>query len=253
MNHTLRRAYIAAVLVFFYLPVVVLILYSFNNAHYSLLWHGFTWHWYGVLFADTALWSATLHSFYLATLAATVATLMGTLAAISLVRQKFYGKQLLYGSLFALIICPDIVIGIALLILFNIGKLQLGFWSLLFSHITFCIPFVVLTVYSRMTTIETNLFEAAYDLGASEFILLSRIIFPLLAPAIMAAFLLTFTLSFDDVIISYFVSGPSFPILPLKIFSLVKQGTTPEMNALCSLIFLLTITVVLVAHQALKK
>jgi len=104
-----------------------------------------------------------------------------------------------------------------------------------------------------MTTLEVNLFEAAYDLGASEFVLFVRIIFPLLAPAIMAAFLLTFTLSFDDVIISYFVAGPSFPILPLKIFSLVKQGTTPEMNALCSLVFLLTITVVFIAHQALKK
>ena len=143
--------------------------------------------------------------------------------------------------------------GIALLILFASLHITLGFWTLLLAHITFCIPFVVVTILSRITGTDKNLFEAAKDLGANDFIVFSKIIVPMLIPGIVAAWLLSFTLSFDDVVISTFVSGPDFQILPLYIFSQVKLGVTPELNALCSVILLLTVVMALIAQMVLKK
>src|SRR6185437_5478793 len=149
--------------------------------------------------------------------------------------------KILHGLIFILIISPDIVTGISLLILFSALKMPLGFWSLLLSHITFCIPFVTVTVYSRLTEHDKNLVEAAKDLGATESIIFTRILVPLLWPAIISGWLLSFTLSMDDVIISFFVTGPEFDVLPLKIFSMVRVGVKPEVNALCSIMFAITL------------
>lgn len=134
--------------------------------------------------------------------------------------------------------------GISLLILFFLLKMRLGFWSLLLSHITFCIPFVAVTVYSRLSGLDKNVFEAARDLGANDFMSFRRIIIPMLWPAILAGWLLSFTLSLDDVIISFFVTGPDFQILPLYIYSLVRIGLKPELNALCSVMFAITLFIV---------
>jgi spermidine/putrescine transport system permease protein len=132
-------------------------------------------------------------------------------------------------------------------------KISLGFWSLLLAHITFCIPFVVVTVYSRMASFDNNIFEAAKDLGAKDLIIFSRIVLPLLWPALLAGWLLSFTLSLDDVIISYFVTGPGFEILPLKIYSMVRLGVKPEINALCTVTFALTLFLVVLSQLALRK
>jgi spermidine/putrescine transport system permease protein len=148
---------------------------------------------------------------------------------------------------------PDIVLGISLLLLFSFFHINLGFTSLFLAHVTFCLPFVIITVYTRLTGIDKNIFEAAKDLGANEFIILLKITLPLLLPAIIASWLLSFTLSFDDVMISYFVAGPSFEILPLKIYSMARIGVKPELNALCSMIFLITLLVVVSAQFALRK
>lgn len=253
MNRITSFAYLAAVYLFFYFPIAVLIVYSFNDASYSLLWHGFTLDWYKELFADTDLQSVAWHSLSIGVLAATFATILGTLAAVSLYRYRFSGKQLLHALLFIMIVSPDIVMAISLLILFSTLKTALGFWTLLLSHITFCMPFVAVTVYSRITGLDKNIFEAAKDLGASDFTTLTRIIVPLLWPAIFAGWLLSFTLSLDDVIISFFVTGPDFDILPLKIFSMVKLGVKPELNALCSVMFGFTLLIVLMSQMVLKK
>lgn len=253
MKKLLRNSYLSLIYLFFYIPLGVLILYSFNDAHYSLLWQGFTLEWYKTLFKNTDLWIAAGHSLVLGIFAASIATVIGTLASISLYRYRFFGKNLLHGLIFILILAPDIILGIALLILFNLTDISLGFISLLIAHITFCIPFVVVTVYSRITSLDKYLFEAAQDLGASDLRIIGRIIIPLLWPALLAAFLLSFTLSFDDVIVSYFVAGPSFEILPLKIYSLVRSGIKPEINALCTIIFAITITLVMLAHLTLRK
>lgn len=245
--------YLGLIYLFFYTPIIVLIVYSFNNAQYSLLWHGFTFEWYTELFNDRDLWVATGHSFVLALAAATLATYLGLVTAVSLYRYRFFGRQFLNGLIFILILTPEIVTGAALLILFTCFNLPLGFLTLLLAHVSFCIPFVVVTLYSRLVSFDKNIFEAAKDLGAADGLIFRRIILPLLWPAIFAGWLLSFTLSLDDVIISYFVTGPEFEILPLRIYSLVRSGIKPEINALCSVLFCITLMLVVLSQLALRK
>lgn len=253
MKHLPSISYLTGIYLFFYIPIIILMIYSFNSAQYSLLWHGFSLRWYRELLTDADLWIAVSHSLALGITAATVAMCIGGLTAISLYRYDFFGQQLLNGLIFILILSPDIVMGISLLILFSFIKLTLGFWSLLLAHITFCIPFVVVTVYSRMASFDEYIFEAAKDLGARDWVILTRIILPLLWPALLAGWLLSFTLSIDDVIISYFVAGPDFEILPLKIYSMVRLGVKPEINALCTVTFTLTLLLVVLSQLMLRK
>lgn len=253
MKNIRAGSYLTAIYLFFYIPIIVLIIYSFNNAEFSLLWHGFSIRWYQELFSDTDLWIAVLHSLLLGVAAASIAMCIGGLAAVSLYRYQFMGRKALYGLIFILILSPDIVMGISLLILFSLIKVPLGFFSLLLAHVTFCIPFVVVTVYSRIVSFDHSIFEAAKDLGATDTVIFSRILLPLLWPALLAGWLLSFTLSLDDVIISYFVAGPDFEILPLKIYSMVRIGVKPEINALCSITFLLTLLLILLSHILLRK
>ena len=145
------------------------------------------------------------------------------------------------------------IVVVPLLILFTFLQLKLGFISLLLAHVSFCIPFVVVTTYSRLVSFDKNIFEAAKDLGAGDFLILRKIIFPLLWPALFASWLLSFTLSLDDVIISYFVAGPEFQILPLQIYSMVKAGIKPEINALCSVLFCITVALIILSQFALRK
>ena len=253
MNRLAKFSYLAAIYCFLYFPIILLIIYSFNHSIYSLLWHGFTLDWYKQLGDDSDLIVVTLHSLEVGVLAASLATLIGTIAATCLYRYRFFGKHLLHGLLFVLIVSPDIVMGISLLILFFLLNMRLGFWSLLLSHITFCIPFVAVTVYSRLTGLDKNIFEAARDLGASDLISFRRIIIPMLWPAILAGWLLSFTLSLDDVIISFFVTGPDFQSVPLYIYSLVRIGLKPELNVFCSVIFVISLLIVVIFQLILPK
>jgi len=249
----MRKIYLSFIYVFLYLPIIILIVYSFNDTQYSLLWHGFTWRWYAELFTDSDLWISTSHSFFLGISAATIATTIGLLTAVLLYRFRFMGRGFLNGLVFILILSPEIVTGASLLILFTLIDLPLGFFSLLLAHISFCIPFVIVTIYSRLVSFDKNIFEAAKDLGATDWLIFWRIILPLLWPAVIAGWLLSFTLSLDDVIISYFVAGPEFQILPLQIYSMVKTGIKPEINALCSVLFSVTLAMVVIAQSALRK
>lgn len=249
----MRRTYLTLIYLFFYIPIIILIVYSFNNTQYSLLWHGFTWRWYNELFSDSDLWISTWHSFFLGITSATIATFVGLLAAVSLYRYRFIGRNFLNGLVFILILSPEIVMGASLLILYTLLKFHLGFVTLLLSHISFCIPFVIVTTYSRLVSFDKNIFEAAKDLGANDWLIFMRIILPLLWPALFAGWLLSFTLSLDDVIISYFVAGPEFQILPLQIYSMVRSGVKPEINALCSVLFCVTLTLIVLSQLALRK
>lgn len=253
MKRTARYAYLVLVYGFLYFPIAVLIVYSFNDSKYSLAWKGFTWRWYEALFANTVLLQVAFNSVLIASLAASAATLIGTLAAVALYRYQFLGKQFLNALIFILIMSPDIVMGISLLILFVSLHMPLGFWTLLLAHTTFCIPFVVVTVLGRVSGFDRYLIEAARDLGASEFQTFGKVILPLLMPAVIAGWLLSFTLSMDDVIISFFVTGPTFEILPLKIYSMVRLGIKPEVNALCTIMFGLTLVMVIVAQALLRE
>ena len=248
-----RIAYLILIYGFLYLPILVLIVYSFNDSKYSLEWQGMTWTWYQNLFDDPDLLQVALNSTLIATLSATVATGIGTLAAVALYRYEFFGKPLLQSLVFVLMMTPDIVMGIALLILFVSLNLPLGFWTLLLAHITFNIPFVVVTVLSRISGFDRHLIEAAKDLGATEFQTVHRIVLPLLMPAVAAGWLLSFTLSMDDVMVSFFVTGPTFEILPLKIYSMVRLGVTPEINALCTIMLGVTLFLILIAQLLLRE
>lgn len=246
-------SYMSAIYLFFYAPILVLIIYSFNNSLYSLVWRGFTWQWYQELFADGDLWVATWHSFFLGISAATIATITGMIASVSLYRYRFFGRNIVQALIFILILTPEIVTGASLLILFTLINLPLGLTSLLLSHISFCIPFVIVTSFSRLLSLDKNIFEAAKDLGATDWTIMRRIIIPLIWPALFAGWLLSFTLSLDDVIISYFVAGPEYEILPLRIYSMVRSGVKPEINALCSVLFCVTLLLVILSQLSLKK
>lgn len=252
MKKIIPVSYLSLIYFFLYLPIVVLILYSFNDAQYSLVWRGFTWQWYQELFTDGDLWLATWHSFMLGVTAASCATCIGLLAAVSIYRYRFPGRNFLNGLVFILILSPEIVMGASLLLLFTATQLHFGFFTLLFSHISFCIPFVIVTLLSRLVSFDKNIFEAAKDLGANDWVIFMRIILPMLAPALLAAWLLAFTLSLDDVIISYFVTGPEYEILPLRIYSMVRAGIKPEINALCSVLFFFTLILIVISQFTLR-
>lgn len=244
----LRKSYLTLIFFLLYFPIGILVLYSFNDARFSLTWHGFSLHWYQELLHDKDLWIAFLHSLFLGVTASFIACLLSLIVSLHFFIHKNLKKRSLDTLLLLLVILPDLVLGVSLLIFFNYVAIPLGFWSLLIAHITFCIPFTVITLNSRIHHLDVNIYFSALDLGATHKAVLRKILFPLLWPALLSAFLLGFTLSFDDVIISYFVAGPDFNILPLTIYSLVRAGVTPELNALCSITLILSIFLVIISH-----
>ena len=252
MGRTIRFSFMALVYAFLYLPIIVLIVNSFNANRFGMKWGGFTTKWYETLVNNDSLMQAAWHSLNVAVFSATAATIIGSLTAVALFRYSFKGKGLVNGMLFVVMMSPDIVMAISLLALFLVLGAQLGFLTLLIAHITFCLPFVVITVYSRLNGFDVKMLEAAKDLGASEWVILKQIILPLAKPAVAAGWLLSFTLSLDDVIISSFVTGPTYEILPLKIYSMVKVGISPEVNALATVMLIVSLALV-VTSQLLAR
>jgi spermidine/putrescine transport system permease protein len=248
----MRGGFMALVYAYFYIPIIILIVNSFNSSRFGFNWQGFTTRWYSTLMNNDSLIEAARHSVTMGVLSATFATLIGALTAVALYRYRFRGKPFVSGMLFVVMMSPDIVMAISLLVLFMLVGISLGFWSLLFSHITFCLPFVVVTVYSRLKGFDVRMLEAARDLGAGELTILRKIILPLAMPAVAAGWLLSFTLSMDDVVVSSFVTGPDYEILPLKIYSMVKVGVSPEINALATLLLALSLVLVLASQWLLR-
>ena len=253
MSRILRNIFMFVVYAYLYIPIVILVVNSFNADRYGLTWKGFSWNWYERLANNDTLIQAALHSIVIAFFAATFATIIGGLTAIALYRYRFRGKQAVSGMLFIVMMSPDIVMAVSLLALFMIVGISLGFWSLLLAHVTFCLPYVVVTVFSRLKGFDVKMLEAAKDLGAGEVTILRKIILPLALPAIISGWLLSFTISLDDVVVSSFVSGVSYEILPLKIFSLVKTGVTPEVNALATIMIVLSLALVILGQVIAKK
>ncbi len=253
MIRAVSRAYQGLVYLLLYLPIVVLVAFSFNDSRSSLAWRGFTTDWYVKLIEDGDLLVAAGNSAIVALLAATCATVVGTLTALALYRYRFRGKTLAEGLVFVLIMAPEIVMGISLLILFVALGIGLGFTTVLLAHVTFCLPFVTVTVLARLNGFDRHLVEAAQDLGASELQTVARVILPMAAPALAAGWLLSFTLSLDDVIITTFVAGPDYELLPLKLYSMVRRGVTPEINALSTVLFVLTLVVAGLAQRLLQR
>ncbi len=247
-----KRLYMFLVYAFFYLPLFAVFVYSFNNNKYTTAWGGFSFRWYTALFNNSAILDAALNSLMVAMCAATCATILGALTALCLKRYRFSGRNSLYISILLLTVSPDIVMGISLLIMFIACKVELGFLTLLIAHTTLCAPFVAVTVLARLAEFDEHLIEAARDLGASEARALLHILLPLTAPAIISGWLLSFTLSMDDVLVSAFVTGPTFEVLPVKIYSMVKLGVKPDINALSAIMFVLTLILVVTAQGIMQ-
>ncbi|KLN96893.1 spermidine/putrescine ABC transporter permease PotC [Moellerella wisconsensis] len=252
IGRILRSGFMTIVYAYLYIPIILLVVNSFNKSRFGINWQGFSTQWYGLLMNNDSLLQAAGHSLTMAVLSATFATVIGSLTAVALYRYRFKGKPFVSGMLFVVMMSPDIVMAISLLVLFMLLGISLGFWSLLFSHITFCLPFVVVTVYSRLKDFDVKMLEAARDLGAGEWTILRKIILPLALPAVIAGWLLSFTLSMDDVVVSSFVTGPSYEILPLKIYSMVKVGVSPEVNALATILLLLSLVLVILSQWVLR-
>ena len=253
MSRLLRNIFMFVVYAYLYIPIIILVTNSFNEDRYGLSWKGFGWNWYERLFNNDTLIQAAFHSVTIAFFAATLATIVGGLTAIALYRYRFRGKQAVSGMLFIVMMSPDIVMAVSLLALFMVVGISLGFWSLLLAHVTFCLPYVTVTIFSRLNGFDARMLEAAKDLGASEVTILRKIILPLALPAVVSGWLLSFTISLDDVVVSSFVSGVSYEILPLRIFSLVKTGVTPEVNALATIMIVLSLGLVILSQLVTRK
>ena len=244
---------------FLYLPMVVLIAYSFNASALASVWGGFSTQWYGELVHNRQILGAAALSLEVATFASTGALLLGTLAAIALVRfAKFRGRLLLTGMVNAPLVMPEIITGITQLLLF-VSMLQLIGWpsrgltTIIIAHIAFCTAYVTVTVQSRLASADVSLEEAAMDLGATPFRAFVDVTLPIIAPALVSSWLLSFTLSLDDLVISSFVSGPRSSTLPMVIYSKVKLGVSPDINALASLIITIVGACVLVAGYLVRR
>lgn len=253
MTRWLPRLYLALIYGLLYLPIGVLVVYSFNDANTGYRWGGLSLRWYRALFDNAALAQAMWHSLLLAFAAATLSTLIGTLTALALHRYRFRGRRSLQGMLFVAMMAPDIVLAISLLALFLVVGIQLGFVSLLLAHVTFCLPFVVITTTARLSGFDERLLEAAQDLGAGELTRVRTVLLPVIMPAVLAGWLLGFTLSLDDVVVSTFVSGPGYEVLPLRIYSMVRVGLKPEVNALGTVLLAFSLLTLMLSQLLLTR
>ncbi|SHH15345.1 ABC transporter permease [Thermosipho atlanticus] len=240
------------VFIFFYIPIAIVIFFSFN-ASKSPVWTGFSLMWYKELFFDSyTIWKAFWNSMIVAISSSFIATVLGTLGAIGLYWGKFKGKETIWIISYLPLIIPDIIIGVSLLIFFVFIKLRLSLLTIFIAHVTFSIPYVLMIVYSRLQDFEYSIVEAAYDLGATENVALFKVIIPISFPGILAAFFMSLTLSIDDFVITFFVAGPGSTTLPLKIYSMIRFGISPSINAISTLMLIGTITLSVILKKYLK-
>jgi spermidine/putrescine transport system permease protein len=245
LGENLLRANAVLLFFFLYAPILILILFSFNDSKSGVNWAGFTTRWYDQLFHDTEMGAAAMRTLIVATISTAVSTIVGTLAALALERYRFIGKTMFEGVMYLPIIIPEIVMGLSLLLFFVAVGTQRSLVTVTIAHIVFNIPFVAVIVRARLHGFDKRLEEAAMDLGANELETFRRITLPLLMPGIIGGALMAFTLSIDDVIVTQFTAGPNSTTLPLKIYDTVKVGITPEVNAVSTLLLLASIVLVL--------
>ncbi len=236
-----------AVYAFLYLPLLIVMVYSFNDSRLNAEWVGFTWYWYEVLLDDGEMLAAAGNSLLIATLSSLSATLLGTLAGIAMQRYKIRFLSFLVTAPVAM---PEILLGVSLLLFFiQVLNLTLGMFSIILAHIAFSIGFVAIVVRTSLAGLDDSLFEAARDCGATPWQSLRYITFPLIMPAVVAGGLMAFTLSLDDFVITFFTAGVGVQTLPLRIYSMIKIAVTPEVNAVSTLLMLLTLGIVVLASR----
>ncbi len=239
---------------FLYLPMVILVVYSFNESRLVTVWAGFSTKWYGELLNNQAFLDAAWVTFKVAVFSSTIATVLGTLAAYALVRGgRFLGRTLFSGMIYAPLVMPEVITGLSLLLLFIGIGLERGVLTIVLAHTTFSMCYVSVVVSSRLVTFDRSLEEAALDLGCSPWNAFRLVTLPIIAPAVISGWLLAFTLSLDDLVIASFTTGPSATTLPIKIFSAVRLGVSPEINALSTLMIAIVTLGVIVASLISKQ
>ena len=239
---------------FLYLPMIILVIYSFNESKLVTVWAGFSTKWYGELFRNEAFLEAAWITLQVAVISSTIATLLGTMAAYVLVRGgRFLGRTLFSGMIYAPLVMPEVITGLSLLLLFIGIGLDRGILTIVLAHTTFSMCFVSVVVSSRLATFDQSLEEAALDLGCSKFEAFRLVTLPIIAPAVISGWLLAFTLSLDDLVIASFTAGPSATTLPIKIWSSIRLGVSPEINALSTILILIVSVGVITASLASKR
>ncbi len=231
-------------LLFLYLPVAVLIVFSFNASRLSVTWQGFTLKWYAVLVEDRVLRAATWNSLLVAGVSTILATGLGVAAALGLERLGSRVRRVTEGAMLLPLVVPEIMMGVALMLFFVLIKLPLGLPTVIIAHTTFNLPLVMVVVRARLRKLDPHLEEAASDLGATPWQVFRRVTVPLLRPAIVGGALMAFTVSLDDFIVTFFTAGPGSTTLPLKVYSMIKSGVSPEINALSALLVLVSMGLV---------
>ena len=230
---------------FMYAPIVILILFSFNASRYASSWEGFSLRWYQVLFNDRAIGLALRNSLLVALLSTLIATVIGTLAALALERYDFWGKLSFDALLYLPIIVPEIAMAVMLLLFFILTHIRLGLGTVIIAHVAFCMSYVAVVVRTRVAGLDRTLEEAAQDLYANEWQTFRRVTLPLIMPGIVSGALLSFTLSLDDFVITFFTTGPGTTTLPIQVYGMIKTGVTPEINALSALMLVASVVLVI--------
>ena len=237
MMKKLRKAYVGLIMAFLYAPIVMLILYSFNNSKSRAKWGGFTLKWYRELFADEAIMAALGTTLSIGLLAAVISTILGTVGAIALFQMKRGPRQAMMSIVNLPMLNSEVVTGVSLMLLFAMARMQLGYLTLLLSHIAFCVPYVVLSVMPKLRQLDPNLAEAAQDLGATPLQGFLRVILPDIMPGVFSGFIMALTMSIDDFVVSFFTTGSGVSNLSITIYTMAKRGISPKINALSTLIF----------------
>ena len=239
---------------FLYLPIVLLVIYSFNASKLVTVWAGFSTKWYVEMFNNQGLMDAAWVTLRVALLSASIATVLGTLAALTLVRYtRFTGRTLFTGMVYAPLVMPEVITGLSLLLLFVAIGFDRGFVTVTLAHVTFSMCFVAVVVQSRLVSFDNSLEEAAQDLGCTPFQAFYKVTLPVILPAVISGWMLAFTLSLDDLVIASFNSGPGATTLPMKIYSQVRLGVTPEINAVCTILIAMVAMGVIIAALLNKR
>ena len=233
---------------FLYVPLAIVVLFSFNDSKLNAEWVGFTWSWYRTLFADEAMLGAARNSLFIAVTASVAATVLGTMAGIAMHR---YRPRLLPFMVLTPVAMPEILLGVSLLVFFIsvFGEQSLSLGTVIVAHVTFCIGFVAIIVRARLAGMDESIFEAARDLGATPWQTFRLVTLPLIMPGVIAGALMSFTLSIDDFVITFFTTGAGVSTLPLQIYTMIKVAVTPEVNAVSTLLMVLTLTMIVVASR----
>ena len=249
LENFIKRFYLFIIFLFLYTTIITLMVFSFNNSKTMGKWSGFTLKWYEQLFSNQRLMSALYYTILIALLASVIATIVGTISAIAISQMKGKLKALILNINYLPVLNPDIVTGIALMSLFIFLNFNFGFTTMLLAHITFDIPYVILSVLPKMRQLPENTLDAAADLGATPLYTLWKVIIPQIKPGIFSGFLMAFTMSIDDFVISFFTTGPGVTNLSIEISSMARRGIKHEINALSTLMFLTVLALLLIVYR----